>query len=1674
MEGEEDTLINAMNKHTWQILDAYFKNDPYFLTKHHLDSYNDFVYNKIPNIIKSLNPFITKKNDPITKALKHEIRIYVGGEEGDELFFTKPMLGEHLLLPNEARLKNITYKCDLISNIHVHYVEISNGKETTRKVVFEKIKLGIIPIMLHSNLCILHEQPDVVLKEMGECIYDRGGYFIIDGKEKVIVAQERMATNRLVITKSRDVECTFEGKIRCTIEEGAVFPKTVNIRVFSDKYLQGTRKNAIVMTIPNINREIPLFVLFRALGVESDKAILEHIVYDLNAQDSAKMMDFLFYSIRDGNFVYTQDQALAFLSKYVKYQDDIQYVRNLIVNDLFPNMNEKNENGTYVSLNKKAMFLGHISNHIVKICLGWEKESDRDNYIFKRVDISGFLTANLFRDFYNAFRNNARARVDSTYNYGSFIDKTDISDLITQTNRWKIFDSNIIENGMTSSLKGKWGVNQDPEKGGIVQDLSRISYIGFLSHLRRVDTPIDRGIKIVAPHRLHPTQWGMMCPCESPDGASIGLLKNFAILCHVSFDCSSREIIRCLKDRKVQMLDTISPRACSGDVVKVLVNNNWVGITKSPRELVYKLRLLRRNALINVMTSISWNIVGKEININTEAGRCCRPLYIVQNNSPIESDEPNKGNEHNRLRITLDDIQRINNKNMSWKDLIMGRTRKSFDFTDCTYYDPYDALRKSQPEQSKDKSKDGGVENEALWKAHVWKTLEKNASVIEFLDVEETNTAMIAMTFKDLDTPRRDFTHCEIHPSTIFAVLTANIPFSQHNQAPRNYFSGQQGKQSISVYSTAFNSRMDTMSMVLHYSQRAIVNTRYMHYLGNNALPHGTNTIVAIMCYTGFNQEDSIIINKGAIDKGLFHLTYYKTIVEDEEKDMYDTTRVIFENPVELSQKGIGVEGFGKRFARYTKIDASGMPKENSKISEGDVYIGKCTVTSEYEGGEGEGVGEGEEESIFKAHKKTEVYKDSSMIADKIMSGIVDKVHVFNNGEGMKTAKIRFRKTRTPVLGDKCGCYSDDTEILTHGGWKLFKQMTMEDKVATMVGNRLVYQKPTALQEYDFNGDLYKVSSNQVELLVTPNHRMYVRKTKTDAYYIEEARSAYRKIRHYKKDVDVWEPDITCDVPEEFVMEEGKVFAFRIPGFTDKFGKVHKDLNLAIKPWLIIFGIWMAEGCTLREDYVTFAANKPRVKNELTKCCEELGLEIRKHKNQKNDEERNAWIILSRPLVKYMLPFSVGAINKFLPEWVWSLPRDLCDDLIQGMLLGDGCFGTVKKGRYGTSSKLLANDFQRLCLHAGYSTNLCLHSEAGHQSFMKNGVAITANADAYRMSVITKQNEPIVNKYMYPPENNPNDSWQSYDGKVYCCTVPEGEGVLYVRRNGFSVWSGNSRMAQKGVVGLIMNPEDMPYTKDGIVPDLIINPHAIPTRMTIAHLLECVLSKLGCAEGNFYDGTPFCDHNIDKAYQRLEDNGFERYGNEVLYNGITGEQIPTDIFIGPTFYTRMKHMVEDKINSRAGGVDGNYIGLTRQPVKSRSKGGAGRIGEMEVGSILSHGIASFLKESMMERSDNYNFYIDDAGDIAIANKENNIYRSQTNEDCTNFSHVHMPYATKLLLHELETMSIMPRVICDDSELAKNANEEYGHEDDDKDDDEDANVQVHETKVPYNVYSDNEF
>lgn len=1220
-------------KDTWEVLDTYFSTTPYFLTKHHLDSYNDFVSNKILNTVKVLNnSFIVIKNENSTQ---NTINTYIGGLDGKDIFINKPTIVENgetrLLYPNEARLRDMTYQSEIFANIHIVIRQETPGQnDKVYERVFNNVKIGALPIMLHSKLCVLHDQPADILREMGECQYDQGGYFVVDGKEKVIVAQERIATNRIFISPSKDIKYSYEGLIRCTSIENPLFPKTHYLYVNAVRDNSDMVDNAISIAIPNVKKNIPIFILFRALGVESDKQILQYVTYDINDPSNKNIIEFLRYSIIDNHGVYTQEDALAYIAKYVEYEsmDKLKYI---LVNDLFPNVGNSYKN--------KAMFLGHIVRKIVKVCLGAMQPTDRDNYMYKRVDISGFLIANLFRDYYNQFRNFVRSKIDQAYHFGPWRE-SGIENLINKGNLNDIFNYHIIDDGLRKSLKGSWGKITSKEqqdykdleniKQEVVQDLNRFSYAGFISHLRRCNTPLDpTAVKMVGPHKLHTSQYGIMCPCESPDGASIGLLKNFAILAHVTFDIPVDSIKECLKEHGMLDIKDVPVHEVK-TMTKILVNSNWVGVCRDAPNMYKLLKLLKRNALINIYTSISWDIFNSEINILTESGRCCRPTYVVRNGSDL---------------VVNKFIKDVKAKKITWSDLVKGDLVSSSDFSPIFegYISPKKIIQKVLGKNPKT------IEE-------VIEILESTQSAIEYSDVEETNGHLIAVDYEELLKNKKAYTHCEIHASTLLSAVAVNTPFSDHNQAPRNIFSSGQCKQAIGVFATNYNNRIDTMVYTMNYAQRPITATRYGAYTNFNTMGNGQNLIVAVATYTGYNQEDSIIFNKTSVERGMFNLTYYKNMVDQEDENKRDNEAIRFANPMKLIDEGKNLTNL--KFANYNKLDENGFPKVNSYIHEGDAIIGKCKIKTEYV------EEENSKNNIFNNKVKREVYEDKSVIADKTVSGIIDKVIVYFDDHNKKKLKIRFRKNRAADIGDK-----------------------------------------------------------------------------------------------------------NC-----------------------------------------------------------------------------------------------------------------------------------------------------------------------------------------------------------------------------------------------------------------------SRAGQKGVCGALVPEEDLPFTKDGLKPDIIINPHAFPSRMTIGHLFECVLAKYGAMKGTFVDATPFNHNDYDSMFEMLEkDFGMERYGNEILYNGFTGEQIASEIFIGPTFYQKLKHMVLDKINYRSTGPKAL---MTRQPVKGRGNGGGLALGNMESFALVAHGISAFTKEGMMEKSDKYEYSIDNStGNIGVVNKQNNVYKGYSGEGVIpsqDFSTIQTPYAFKLLTQELMAMSIKPTIYTDDN------------------------------------------
>jgi DNA-directed RNA polymerase II subunit RPB2 len=1320
---------NVFDEYTWKVIDSYFSpNKGYQLVKHQIESFNDFVLRKIVQIIDGFNP-IDVNFQYLTdfEKFKYSISIEVKNPQ-----LMKPIIYEKdgstkNMTPNDAKLRNFTYSSAITVDILITAKTLNDdGSFSIDTKQITGVSLGKVPIMVKSNYCILKNTSI----DDSECKYDYGGYFIINGNEKAVISQDRISENKtFVFTNNKVSTYSHIAEIRSVQENRLGVPKITTIKLSSKPNQFG---RYIRVNIHHIKHDIPLFILFRAMGLTHDKEIIEYIVYNLNDNTSRLICSQLMGCVEEANQVMCERDAIEYLARYLnitgyprEYMSNkinrINLVRSVLEKEVLPHVGK--------DLKKKALYVGYMVNKLIQCFMGLKEFDDRDSYINKRVDTPGVLLAAIFRQYYGKMIKDMKNMVQKEINVGGWKVTNKLVNVINKVNIYKIIKSTIIDSGLRYALAtGNWGIKSNKNKQGVAQVLNRMSYNASLSHLRRVNTPIEKSGKLIQPRKLHATQWGVICPAETPEGQSVGLVKNMAMMANITI-CSNSTNIRELLENELGVV--VFGEQNNYDIsmfsqnTKIMINGDILGVHTEPQVLYTKLKTLKQKGCINVYTSIVWNFRNNEISISTEGGRCVRPLFIVDNKNGFA-----------KCRLTKSVAKKLDEGKITWRELVTGSG-----------------------------------------------DMDANDSVIEYMDVEETNAAMIAMTYGDVIqkslgvekvgsiTPNV-FTNMEIHPSVIMGVLASCIPFSDHNQAPRVCYQSSMGKQAIGIYTSNFRQRYDTMGHVLNYGQRPLVKTNMSSILNNDDLPCGINAIVAIATYTGFNQEDSVILNKSAIERGLFTSTYYKTYKELNNKNHSNGEEEFFTKPDTSIVKNV-------KPYNYDKLENNGFVPENTFVKSGDVIIGKVMPTKI--------------ESCIQ-------YKDNSATMKANEQGFIDrngandKYFTNTNGDGYSFAKVRIRSDRTPTVGDKFSCYTPDHEVLTTRGWISIDKVSKQDKIACLVNDQLVYDYPLEVQSYEFEGELYKVESNQVKLLVTDNHRMYV-KTRSGPFRMELASEVEKRRRLYKKNVDSVSLNLD-NAPKELVIKEDTITKFKIE---NEHGIFECDIN----DWIVFFGIWVAEGSTSKStNCVSIAAYKDRVKIALEKCSKNMGIEFKKCKDKSHHTELHHWYFSSKCINDYLRQCGTLSINKTLPHWVWFLSQVQCRDLIAAMCLGDGHTMINGTRRYDTSSTVLADDFQRLCLHAGWSANKLLKYKAGHTTTKCSGEIITSRYDAYRLTINTKQNLPLVNKNMIKgrEEETSVDGREYYKGKVYCCTVPQGDGVIYVRRHGYPVWCGNSRHGHTAIV----------------------------------------------------------------------------------------------------------------------------------------------------------------------------------------------------------------------------------------------------------------------------------
>jgi DNA-directed RNA polymerase II subunit RPB2 len=1081
-----------------------------------------------------------------------------------------------LLTPQEARLRGISYSAPLYVDVHVAARTVVSSQPleyATDQKTIQNVCIGKVPIMVRSKYCVTQTIP---LTAMADCRYDYGGYFIVNGTEKVIISNDRMAENQTFVFDNNKSNVTFShtAEIRSVAwnHDGQLSVKSLILRASARPNQFG---RYIRVALPHAKQDVPVMLLFRAFGIESDMEVIRLVADNDDDEENCVIRDYLLGSIAEGSDIRCARDALEGLVRAMNCDGTqtytkLDYVRNVVARDILPH--------TGRNFCGKAAYLGYMVRRLIRCMVGLDHADDRDSYINKRVDTPGIMLASLFRVHYVRMIKEMRNSISREISGGAWKPSGGFINVLNKVNITKHIKASIIESGMKYALAtGNWNVKGITalsskvvsRKQGVAQVLNRLTYVATLSHLRRINTPMEKNGKMVQPRKLHNTQWGIICPSETPEGASVGLVKNLALLAGITLHSDPWLVVNRLCSLGMRRGDW---RQTSGESV-AFVNGRIVGFHTDIAYLASQLKVLKRTGVINVYTSIVLDVCNHTLLVNTEAGRFVRPLLVVD--------------DYTTLRMTLNDANELKTKKKQWWQMV------------------YEGK-------------------------------------IEYLDVAEVNRSMIAMSVEELQKGARGilhpfrYTHMEIDPACILGAPASCIPFSDHNQAPRNTYQSAMIKQAIGVNVSNFNTRFDTVNHILHYPQRALVQTRAARLLRADKLPNGINAIVAIMTFTGYNQEDSVLINRAAVQRGMFVSTMYKTFREQNNRNHANGEEEFFCRPDAVNTRNM-------KPCDYAKLDASGFVPENTIISEGDIIIGKCMPQK---------VGS---ELIFRDNSVPYKGTDLAMVDRNCHH---DNYFTTINGDGYVFAKTRVRSVMEPVVGDK-----------------------------------------------------------------------------------------------------------------------------------------------------------------------------------------------------------------------------------------------------------------------------------------------------------------------------------------------------------------------------FS-----SRHAQKGTCGMIFDEWEMPFTADGIVPDIVMNSHAIPSRMTIAQLLEGVLAKAACVKGMTGHASAFQTGDFSSVADVLYEAGMQGYGDEVMYDPATGRQMEVDISLTPTYYQRLKHLSSQKVHSRA--ANGPVVLLTRQPTEGRSREGALRQGNMETHVLVAHGAMQFLTERLMTCSDNYRIFVcNNCGMMADVNRDQGMYSCRGCKHLSvDFSEVRMPYCCKLLCQEIACLGVGTRFV----------------------------------------------
>ncbi len=952
-----------------ELVDIFFRKES--VVNHQIESMNYFVASKDnpDNIMQQIvdetkisdesEPGIMTLDPAKTQNRKIEIRYGRVREKNrpigpSTIWVDRPEIKEasgasNQITPNEARLRDLNYMAPI--NLELRVIEDGVEKDP------EVIKIGDIPVMIRSKVCTLAEgnldtyieknngPSNATRKEklqyVGEDPEDAGGYFIIGGSERVIVSLEDLAPNKILVE--------FEEKYESKIEVAKVFSQKGGFRALTS--IEKGNDGIINVSIPSVAGTIPLVILMKALGLEKDVDV--H-----NSISTVQKMDPIIYAnieeaknpkIFPPNGITNNEDAISYIEKRFAAGQAKEFrekkVSQMLDKSLLPHLGD-----TDADRLKKAIYLGRMARSLLELNLGLRKEDDKDHLANKRIKLAGDLLDELFRNAFQSVLKDLKYQLERTYNRkkGIRLRPAVRQDLLTQ----KI---------LHAMATGNWIGGRT----GVSQLLDRVSNVSTLSHLRRIISPLTRSQPHFEARDLHPTQWGRICPNETPEGQNCGLVKNAALIINVTEGIDPDIVLEFLKGMDVREVLEENPNAG-----RVYLNGDFIGYHDDPGRLTNQIRGERRKGKLPDDVNVRFDPETREVIINCDRGRIRRPLLTLNNGTTV---------------LTRDMLKKLDNGEYQLKDLVKKGAMEWIDAEEeeNLYIAVYGY-------EFPERCPNCGI---YLYRSKLdWINHGEADSEKVMLQCQECKG-----TFEGKSLLTEEHTHLEIDPSLILGVVASITPYPEHNSSPRITMAAAMTKQSIGLSSTNFRIRTDTRGHVLHYPQIPLVKTKIMDFIKYEKKPAGQNFVVAILSYQGYNIQDALIMNKAAVERGLGRSTFFRTYTAEERR--YPGGQ---EDRFEIPTHDV----LGARAEEsYKNLDENGIIFPESYVEGADVLVGKTSPPRFLEEG-GDKLG-------------PQRRRESSITMRPNESGFVDNVILTVSESNSRVVKIKVRSERIPELGDK-------------------------------------------------------------------------------------------------------------------------------------------------------------------------------------------------------------------------------------------------------------------------------------------------------------------------------------------------------------------------------------------------------------------------------------------------------------------------------------------------------------------------------------------------------------------------------------------------------------------------------------------------------------------------------